>query len=88
MAGKGLYEKALDNLTRAAEIQNKVLDTHEETVRSHQEKAIVLGILGRKKEAKDAERLAKEIFEKLPKSTANESKSIRSTSDPIDFPPL
>ena len=87
-----MYKDALDNLKRAAEIQDKVLDTHEETVRSHQEIAFVSKILGMEKEAMAARSLAERISKELPDTTAKENRTKRlenrSQTEPFDIPPM
>ena len=84
-----MYEEALENLQLAAKIQDEVLDTHEETMRSHQEIACVLKLLGKEEEAMAARSQAQKIFRELPDTTARESrpKHLESQTEPSDIPP-
>ena len=46
-----LFFRALDHLEHAVELQEEVLDTHEELILAHQAMAVILKELGRDEEA-------------------------------------
>ena len=55
----------MEHLKRAAELQEEVLDTHEELILTHQAMAVVLMELGRAEEAEREMDRVKECIQKL-----------------------
>ena len=60
-----IFFSALKYLERAVELQEEVLDTHDELIHTHQAMSIVLRGLGKKKEADEEMNLAGECAKRL-----------------------